>query len=130
MNTYLCNECGAPVSTDENGQLPQVDLGIGPYEFWGDRGVHHDWQTVSPCCHAKIVEGGESLVSRKAHLARIEHSASSAYGPTIIRPGDWYECFVWRRWRSGGPSWYVVTKRLLRHGQSNPKDCQNDTRRD
>ena len=32
------------------------DIGIGPYEFWGDRGVDVDWQLVSPCCSSDMEE--------------------------------------------------------------------------
>lgn len=32
------------------------DFGIGPYEFWGERGVHKDVHIVSPCCEAEVVE--------------------------------------------------------------------------
>ena len=27
-----------------------ADEGIGPYEFWGSREVHHDWQESCPDC--------------------------------------------------------------------------------
>jgi len=30
------------------------DLGIGSYEFWGHKSVHHDYQVVSPCCDAEM----------------------------------------------------------------------------
>lgn len=26
------------------------DCGIGAYEYWGARGVHHDWRQFSDCC--------------------------------------------------------------------------------
>ena len=45
-----CEECGDACS----GVL--VDQGIGPYEYWGSRGTHHDWVVVSPCCEAGILD--------------------------------------------------------------------------
>jgi hypothetical protein len=45
-----CSDCGKECSST------QIDEGIGPYEFWGARGVHHDWVTVSDCCEAEILE--------------------------------------------------------------------------
>ena len=31
------------------------DDGIGPYEYWGSKGVHHDWVVVSNCCEALVL---------------------------------------------------------------------------
>jgi len=45
-----CLACKQPCTTHE------VDFGIGPYEYWGCRGVDHDWQTVSTCCDADFTE--------------------------------------------------------------------------
>jgi hypothetical protein len=33
-----------------------MDFGIGPYEFWGARGFHHDRQWVTQCCEAGLVD--------------------------------------------------------------------------
>lgn len=30
------------------------DCGIGPYEYWGARGVHHDWRVFSGCCGVEL----------------------------------------------------------------------------
>lgn len=46
----VCEVCGEPCT----GTLR--DLGIGIYEFWGEREVHEDWQWVSPCCESAVVE--------------------------------------------------------------------------
>ena len=35
-----CPDCGSPL----------FDHGIGSYEFWGQRSVHHDWQCENPDC--------------------------------------------------------------------------------
>jgi hypothetical protein len=34
-----------------------VDNGIGPYEFWGSKGVHHDYCMESDCCEAAVLDG-------------------------------------------------------------------------
>jgi hypothetical protein len=45
-----CEDCKKPcVSVTE-------DQGIGSYEFWGARGMHHDYVEVSPCCQAEVIE--------------------------------------------------------------------------
>lgn len=30
------------------------DFGIGSFEFWGARGVHHDYVLVSNCCREAV----------------------------------------------------------------------------
>lgn len=42
----ICSECGEPCN------LREVDNGIGPYEFWGQRGTHHDYAIETDCCGA------------------------------------------------------------------------------
>lgn len=44
----ICSECG------QECRPKKVDLGIGPYEFWGQRCIDHNWQVVSDCCWAEI----------------------------------------------------------------------------
>ena len=44
-----CPECG-----DVPGHM--VDEGIGPYEFWGAKGVHHDWIPVCDECGEEMTE--------------------------------------------------------------------------
>jgi len=96
-NNVICSNCGHLCGTIE------VDNGIGPYEFWGDRGVHHDWQTVSGCCQEYLEDGGCSVVRTATHVARKAHGA--------IQPGDTYRLTVYRHWREVGPSW-VTTKKV------------------
>ena len=45
-----CSSCKQPCYEKD------VDMGIGPYEYWGQDHVHHDWQIVSNCCHQTIIE--------------------------------------------------------------------------
>lgn len=45
-----CDDCALPCY----GVL--VDEGIGAYEFWGQRGVHHDYVYKSNCCNAEILD--------------------------------------------------------------------------
>lgn len=75
------------------------DMGYGAYEYWGARGVHHDWCWVSPCCDADIVEGGNTELSRTVRRAR------KAYPCLRIAIGERYLEIVEYRWRSGGPGW-------------------------
>lgn len=99
----ICSDCGNACTAK------MVDMGIGPYEFWGDRGVHTDWQAVSPCCEAEIVEGGESVVRRAVHTARRDHKDGK------IKAGDKYSLTVLRHWRKDGPHWITTNKRKLAH---------------
>lgn len=45
---FVCSCCGAPV----RGKV--IDLGIGPYEFWGATGVHHEYTVSSECCEEAV----------------------------------------------------------------------------
>lgn len=45
-----CRNCGKPC------RAILVDMGIGPYEFWGARGVDKRMVPVSPCCEEDVVE--------------------------------------------------------------------------
>lgn len=96
----ICDSCGDSCSAT------MQDMGIGSYEFWGSRGVHHDWQALSPCCSANVVEGGSKLIERKVHTARKSHGRG-------IEPGDRYERTVNFHWRTDGPGWFTVEKRKL-----------------
>lgn len=40
----------------ENCEVIRVDYGIGPYEFWGHRRVHHDWGAGSACCKEPLID--------------------------------------------------------------------------
>lgn len=51
--TGICSSCGAPCEAEYR------DEGIGPYEYWGSRGVHEDWRWVSPCCGADVIDPPE-----------------------------------------------------------------------
>lgn len=44
---YWCTEC------KQSCTEVIIDEGIGPYEFWGARGVHVDKRVVSSCCEAE-----------------------------------------------------------------------------
>lgn len=45
----ICAECKQQCNAIE------VDFGIGPYEFWGQRGVHINKAWVSSCCEAEML---------------------------------------------------------------------------
>lgn len=51
------------LETDRYGHCPacqqevrvvRVDFGIGRYEAWGCKGVHHDWQSICATCEEII----------------------------------------------------------------------------
>lgn len=97
----ICEGCG------NFCQATVVDMGIGPYEFWGERGVHHDYHDLSPCCHRSLVEGGEKLIRQSTHVARKDHKDGK------IKKGDKYKLLVFRTWRKDGPHWVHVTKKKI-----------------
>lgn len=47
---YLCARCGKPCD------VLLVDVGIGPYEYWGSRGIDKQIIEVSGCCEATLLE--------------------------------------------------------------------------
>ena len=44
----ICLECG------EICTVKTIDEGIGPYEFWGAKGTHHNYVKVSSCCEVEF----------------------------------------------------------------------------
>lgn len=46
----VCKQCG------EICDPARVDVGIGPYEYWGRHGVDRRMATVSKCCEAEVIE--------------------------------------------------------------------------
>ena len=53
---YFCQECGEPCD------ITLVDFGIGPHEFWGQRGNDTNKQMVSDCCEATCLDENGSEV--------------------------------------------------------------------
>lgn len=94
----ICNNCGMACEAEIQ------DQGIGPYEFWGSRGVHHDWVEASPCCSASVVEGGNKVVRTSEHVARRDHKKGR------IKKGDRYRVVVTHCWRKNGPHWFATEK--------------------
>ena len=41
-------------SCNRKAYLTVIDEGIGPYEFWGMPGWHHDYRVVTECCNAYV----------------------------------------------------------------------------
>lgn len=97
----ICDCCGVPCTATKQ------DFGIGAYEFWGDRGVHHDWRYASPCCGAEVVAGGGKIIRRSVHTARRDHKDGK------IKTGQRYRIVVTHCWRDNGPSWFIVEKMPL-----------------
>ena len=97
----ICDDCGCACT----GELQ--DNGIGSYEFWGEKGTHHEWVFCSPCCGAEVVEGDQKLKSRTIHVARRNHADGK------VKKGDKYERLVFHHWRENGPGWYTVQKIVL-----------------
>lgn len=44
----LCSDCG------KECEVIWIDVGIGPFEFWGAKGVDRSFQCVSLCCEAPM----------------------------------------------------------------------------
>jgi hypothetical protein len=105
----ICVSCGREVTPE------WVDEGIGPYEFWGDKGTHHDWCCKSPCCGAEVVEGEEHLVSKTVHTARKDHKIGDING--AIKRGDRYRKWVYVSWIRGGRRFYNVEKLKIGGGK-------------
>lgn len=105
MPSGICDSCG------EECTATVVDEGIGPYEFWGSKGTHHDYHVCSPCCNAEVVPGGSKLLRRVIRIAHKDHKVE--FNKLPIRAGDHYVETVCRNYREGGPSWFVVSKRKL-----------------
>jgi hypothetical protein len=51
----ICSDCGLECN------VKRVDFGIGPYEYWGHRGVDVQMRDCSDCCEAdlKLYDGSE-----------------------------------------------------------------------
>lgn len=94
----ICDDCGLECDAILE------DQGIGSYEYWGSRGVHHDYRNVSPCCGASVVEGGNTLVRISEHTARRDHKKGG------VKKGDRYKIIVTRCWRRNGPHWIFTRK--------------------
>jgi len=101
MPSGICSDCGDACTAVVR------DFGIRSYEFWGARGTHHDYQQVSPCCEAEIVEGDAHTVRTAVHVARRDHKDGK------IKAGDKYRVTVTRHWRKDGPHWITQTKRKV-----------------
>lgn len=95
----ICSSCGLECNA------VQVDFGIGPYEFQGQRRNHHDWQAVSPCCESPLVEGGN--LKLKTAICR----ARKQYGNIAI--GELHKATVVLCWRKHGPRWYRTIRRKI-----------------
>ena len=50
MASSLCADCRLPATTKH------MDLGYGTTEFWGHVSTHHDWQEVTTCCEARLID--------------------------------------------------------------------------
>ena len=49
--SVYCRDCGSWIE-----QTVTEDHGIGPYEFWGAKGVQHDYRELCPACGSDRVE--------------------------------------------------------------------------
>ena len=49
-----CENCGEPC------EVVTVDMGIGPYEYWGARGNDVRLAEVSDCCEDNVIEDSSS----------------------------------------------------------------------
>lgn len=95
----ICEECG------QECLAIRLDDGIGPYEFWGFKGVDHDYYWGSPCCSAKLIEGGNSLLQTRVVKAKKQYKEEN------IEEGEQYIKETWRYWRKNGPSWIIIKRK-------------------
>lgn len=96
----ICTVCGELVTTTTR------DEGIGSYEYWGSRGVHHEYVVGSPCHDADVVEGGQKFLGQYTHTAtkRLRCAPDSI---KFIEVGQRYVERVYRNWKRNGGSWIV-----------------------
>ena len=90
-----CRECGKYVAATVT-----IDVGIGPYEFWGDRGVHHDYREACPYCDNDAVD---EMAGQPCHvcgnydeegmICKIALQEGGFHGPEELDTGD--ECRFW-----------------------------------
>ena len=55
MDGY-CSECGLECTGKS------VDFGIGPYEYWGQKGNNTQIEWVSSCCEATITDEEKNVI--------------------------------------------------------------------
>ena len=53
LDHQYCADCKEWVAPEE------WDFGIGSYEYWGARGVDHDWRIVCPNCEGDNLQNFE-----------------------------------------------------------------------
>lgn len=96
LTTGICDDCGFACTAE------LVDVGIGPYEFWGYQGYNQDIRPLSPCCEAEVVEGGVKLLKSKICVASKDYMK--------IKKGDKYIRRTYFHWRENGTEWYSTSK--------------------
>lgn len=50
VNTGFCSCCREPCG------IVTVDNGVGTTEYWGSVSTHHQYDQVSDCCHADVLD--------------------------------------------------------------------------
>ena len=98
----ICSDCG------HECDVVLVDHGIGGYEYWGAKGVHHDYAPGSDCCGEDVVPGGCVRLRTSVHTAREDHESGR------IKSGDVYRVEVFKAWRDNGPSWIWQEKNVIK----------------
>lgn len=98
----VCEGCGRECD------IVDVDYGIGSYEYWGFRGVHHQYAPGSSCCGEEVFKGGCKVLRTSTHTARKDHKDGT------VKVGDVYRVTVYRTWREDGPSWVWQEKRIIK----------------
>lgn len=53
VNTGFCSCCREPCG------IVTVDNGVGTTEYWGSVSTHHQYDQVSDCCHADVLDSLE-----------------------------------------------------------------------
>jgi hypothetical protein len=56
---------------EHNVHAVRADHGIGGFEYWGSKGIHHDWRDVCSQCGEDLQDakdGADELVVRRVRL--------------------------------------------------------------
>ncbi len=66
----ICKECGKPCGT------MIIEVGIGGFECWGERGIDNRTEEVSDCCEAEIRDMEDAEYSEMIEELKTEREAS------------------------------------------------------
>jgi len=101
----LCSCCG------EECETHRADDGIGPYEYWGFRGVNHDYYEASNCCGEHVVEG--LPLTNVTRVKRARKDLFSKDGRLQVHAGKRYWEHVVRSLFADGEFMFYIQRKEL-----------------